>query len=181
MINEKMQKTANKTTKLIAELLKIPNSVIIETRLVDEYDVESDVVLSDDNTHLIITICVSDESLAMFFCIAHELRHVYQMMYIDEMFINYKLEKMHDMNEYNLQPEEIDANAFAVFLCESIFNVGCPPLDETTEMVMKRIENRFEELLEEYQMDLSFDYVRRRFQNNQIFKIFRESAKKYQD
>ncbi|MCR4996111.1 MAG: hypothetical protein K6A61_02295 [Butyrivibrio sp.] len=178
MIDEKLQKIANKTSKLIAELLKLPDSEKYEIRLVENNEVEGEVKVSEGK--VLITCEVSDEPLAMFYTIAHELRHMHQMLYMDEFFKNYTLENMHDMNLYNEQPEEIDANAFSGFLCEAIFNVGCPPLEETSEKVMKKIERRAIELFQEYYSTSDFDYIKRRFQNNQIFEIYRNSAKKYQ-
>ncbi len=178
MIDEKLQKTANKTSKLIAELLKLPEPEKYEIRLVEDYEVEGEFKVSEGE--LVITYRVSDEPLAMFYTIAHELRHIHQALYIDEFFKTYTLENMHDMNLYNEQPEEIDANAFSSFLCETVFNVGCPPLEETSEKVMKKIEKRAIELFHEYYPTSDFDYIKRRFQNNPIFEIYRNSAKKYQ-
>ena len=179
MIDEKLKKTANKTSKVIAELLKLPEPERYTIKLVEDYEVEGEVKVSEDD-NLQITYRVSDEPLAMFYTIAHELRHIHQALYIDSFFKNYTLENMHDMNKYNEQPEEVDANAFASFLCEAIFNVGCPPLEETSEHVMKKIEKRAIELFHEYYTSSDFDYAKRRFQNNPIFEIYRESAKKYQ-
>ena len=45
---------------------------------------------------------------------------------------------------------------------------------------MKKIERRAIELFQEYYSTSDFDYIKRRFQNNQIFEIYRNSAKKYQ-
>lgn len=124
MIDEKLQKVANRTAKLIGDFLKLTEPEKCEVRLVEENKVESSVQLSEDKDHPLIICRVSDEPLAMFAVIGHELQHIHQMLYIKEYFQNYSLEEMCDMNAFNFQPVEIDANAFTIFLCETIFNVG---------------------------------------------------------
>lgn len=180
MIDEKLQKVANRTAKLIGEFLKLPEPEKYEVRLVEENEVEGSVQLSEDKDHPLIICRVSDEPLAMFTVIGHELRHIHQMLYIEEYFQNYSLEEMHDMNAYNDQPAEIDANAFTIFLCETIFNVGCPPVEGFSSKIMQKIEKRTIQLFHEYYTDNEFDYLKRRLQNNPIFEIYRNSARKYQ-
>lgn len=181
MIDARLQKTANKTAKAISEFLRLPEPEKYEIRLLEENDVEGSVQLSEDKDHPLIICRISDEPLSMFTVIGHELRHIYQMLYHEkEYFANYTLDKMHDMNAYNEQPAEIDANAFTCFLCETVFNVGCPPIEGCSKTVYKKIEKRAIELFHEYYADTEFDYLKRRLQNNAVFDIYRESAKKYQ-
>lgn len=180
MVDEKLQKVADRTVKVLGGLLRLPKIEAIQIRLVEENDVEGSVELSEDRHNLLITYRVSNEPLDMFYVIAHELRHLYQMMYErDKFFLNYSFEDMHSMNKYNMQPEEIDANAFSCALCELFFNVGCPPKDECSKEVMDKIAERAIEIATDYMQDSEFDYAMRRFQSNPIFEIYRSSALKY--
>lgn len=177
-IDAKLQKVANKTAKFIGQLLELPEPEKYVIKLVEENDVEGSVESLEGN--VVLTYRVSDEPLSMFFVIAHELRHLYQFLYQREKYSGYSLEELHNFNNYNLQPAEIDANAFAAFLCETVLGVGCPPLEETSEEVMKKIQDRTIEIFHEYYTTDDFDYFKRRIQNNQLFEIYRQSAKKYQ-
>lgn len=61
-----------------------------------------------------------------FFAIAHELRHVWQLNYKKEKFFSdYKPSNFcSSLKEYNLQPAELDANAFAGLVMIYFFNLG---------------------------------------------------------
>lgn len=63
-----------------------------------------------------------------FFAIAHELRHIWQIRTEHAIYFkNYKpLNLCKNLNEYNSQIEEIDANAFAGYIIREFF--GLKPL-----------------------------------------------------
>lgn len=61
----------------------------------------------------------------LFFAISHELRHVWQMKKHKEIFFKsyHPREEFKNVNDYNMQLAEIDANAFAAFIIEECFGV----------------------------------------------------------
>lgn len=60
----------------------------------------------------------------MFYAIAHELRHRWQYLNHWDIASHADITEL-SVEDYNLQPEEIDAHAFAVVVMRSI---GCEPL-----------------------------------------------------
>lgn len=81
----------------------------------------------------------------LYFAIAHELRHKYQIDRKIYDFNNYKLSDNIDLKNYNLQPQEIDANAYAALFMMSLF--GTKPLfNGLDEDVKKAINKRIDEL-----------------------------------
>lgn len=57
-----------------------------------------------------------------FFAIAHELRHVWQHKKDEAVLWGYKpIELCNFIDEYNLQPAELDANAFACIIMNNFF------------------------------------------------------------
>lgn len=81
-----------------------------------------------DENKQVKSIKVSDECediLDIYFAICHELRHVYQMEYAPSIFKQYTaIDKGLSTEEYNLQPAEIDANAFAAVYMHKKFGVS---------------------------------------------------------
>ena len=77
------------------------------------------------------------------FAIAHELRHAWQLQTDEELyFSNYKSANELSVVEYNLQPAEVDANAYASVIMSDYF--GLKPLfnglpEEVTTAIRKRI------------------------------------------
>jgi len=58
------------------------------------------------------------------FAIAHELRHIWQIRNnYDEYFTNYKTSNEIEVEAYNNQIAEIDANAFATIIMTDFFNL----------------------------------------------------------
>lgn len=85
----------------------------------------------------------------LYFSIAHELRHKYQ---IDNELFNYdtyQTREVLDVKEYNLQFEEVDANAYASIILITGFGVK-PLFQGLEEEVKKAIQKRMDEILEEY-------------------------------
>lgn len=84
-----------------------------------------------------------DDPRDMFYAIAHELRHRWQYLQHWD-FASHADSTELSVEEYNLQPEEIDAHAFAVVVMRSI---GCEPLlNGLSDEVKKRIFERAEKL-----------------------------------
>lgn len=86
-----------------------------------------------------------DDIKDLYFAIAHELRHKYQIDRNMFDFNEYKLSNKIDLKKYNLQPEEIDANAYAALIMMSTFGVK-PLLNGLDEDVKKAINKRIDEL-----------------------------------
>lgn len=97
---------------------------------------------SDGNTIFVNLPDAPD--LDVFFAISHELRHVWQIRtnrayYFD----NYIPPEAIDQKSYNMQPAEIDANAFSVCVMSTLFGIapdfkGLP--DDVRDCIFKRAE-----------------------------------------
>lgn len=83
----------------------------------------------------------------LYFSIAHELRHKYQIDRKMFDFKDYKLSDNIDLKTYNLQPQEIDANAYASLIMMSLFGVK-PLFNGLDEDIKKAINKRIDELAE---------------------------------
>lgn len=83
------------------------------------------------------------------FAIAHELRHIWQIKTDKSLYLkDYKtVDLCKNVEEYNLQLAEIDANAYAGFIMINMF--GLQPLFEgMNEKVKKKIEARIQYITE---------------------------------
>lgn len=89
----------------------------------------------------------------MAFAIAHELRHKYQIDTHVFDFDNYKTSNELSIREYNLQNEEIDANAYAYIVLLDFFKLKVDfklllKDDVVADTIMKRVdvivENEYE-------------------------------------
>ena len=81
----------------------------------------------------------------LYFALSHELRHKYQIDRKIFDFENYKLSDKTDIKAYNLQPEEIDSNAYAALIMMSTFGVK-PLLNGLDKDVKEKINKRIDEL-----------------------------------
>lgn len=85
-----------------------------------------------------------DNIYDIYFAICHEMRHLYQLTYNQDIFKNYiELSDEIDTEKYNLQAAEIDANAFATIFIEQ--NIGVRPLflgysDKVKEKIFERVD-----------------------------------------
>lgn len=86
--------------------------------------------------------------LDIMFAIAHELRHIWQMKNCPEIFQNYINSTDTDIEQYNLQSAEIDANAYAMVIMESGFGIT-PQFKGLSEKVKNKILLRANEIVEE--------------------------------
>lgn len=94
-------------------------------------------------------------SFDVFFAIAHELRHSWQVnTNFNYYFSDYKTRNELTNKDYNLQPAEIDANAFAKMVIFATFEAE-PLFNGLDEDVKSKIQNRYEELISEYAMYFS--------------------------
>lgn len=80
------------------------------------------------------------------FAIAHELRHVWQIKNNYELyFSNYKTINKLNVNEYNLQIAEIDANAFASIIMIDFFHLQQQYKNMSSDMIIA-IKNRMKKI-----------------------------------
>lgn len=81
------------------------------------------------------------------FSIAHELRHIWQIEnYHDIYFSNYQTVDKIGTERYNLQPAEIDANAFASIIMVDFFRLQ-PQYNGLSDSVVSSIKSRIDELV----------------------------------
>lgn len=86
------------------------------------------------------------------FSVAHELRHKWQQQTDPERwFTGYRPSAdCADADEYNLQPAELDAQAYAMLVMITLFNVR-PLFHGLSDRVIAAIRRRAEEIIEEEQ------------------------------
>lgn len=86
----------------------------------------------------------------IFFSIAHELRHVWQIRYHSGILDDYIPSDLSlTVDEYNLQPAEIDANAFGLVIMNTFFGIT-PRFDGLSAGVKDRIKEQARIIIEEY-------------------------------
>lgn len=97
--------------------------------------------LAEDGSYIIINIDQELDVRSIWFAVSHEMRHLWQMQ-------NNCIRKVYSpssglpLSEYNEQPEEIDAHAWAVVVMKNVFGVR-PTLDVNLgETVWKKIEDQ---------------------------------------
>lgn len=86
--------------------------------------------------------------LDIMFAIAHELRHKWQAENCSDIFQNYANSTEINVEQYNLQNAEIDANAYAMVIMESGFGVT-PQFNGLSERVKQKILLRASEIMKE--------------------------------
>lgn len=91
-------------------------------------------------------IAVSPE---LFFALAHELRHAYQIAN-GESLEEYRTSDRISVEQYNLQPLEVDANAFGALVMAEYFGI-VPQFQNMSNTVRKAINNRVKQLQKEYE------------------------------
>ena len=90
-------------------------------------------------------IAVSPE---LFFALAHELRHAYQIA-SGESLEEYRTSDRISIEQYNLQPLEVDANAFGALIMSDFFGI-VPQFRNMPDAVRKAINDRMKQLQKEY-------------------------------
>lgn len=90
-------------------------------------------------------IAVSPE---LFFALAHELRHAHQIAH-GESLEEYRTSDKIGVERYNLQPLEVDANAFGALIMSDFFGI-VPQFRNMPDTVRKAIKDRMKQLQKEY-------------------------------
>jgi len=94
-------------------------------------------------------ICIKNQapSADLYFSIAHELRHIWQLRTDPEKYMTgYKTRADLDVEAYNLQPAEIDANAFAEIISANLLQVR-PLFIGLPDSIRRKISSRAREIL----------------------------------
>ena len=86
------------------------------------------------------------------FSVAHELRHIWQIRTNKDIyFSNYKTVKQcKNLDEYNLQPAEIDSNAFAGLIMIEFFHIK-PLFSNMSKNVIARVSERMSIISQEFE------------------------------
>ena len=87
-------------------------------------------------------------SAELFFALAHELRHAYQIAG-GESLEEYRTSDRISIEQYNLQPLEVDANAFGALIMSDFFGI-VPQFRNMPDTVRKAIKDRMKQLQKEY-------------------------------
>ena len=81
--------------------------------------------------------------------LSHEIRHLWQSIHMPEAFRDYvQLSNRPTLEDYNLQPAEIDANAFALIIMTNFFHVR-PLFQNLSDNARSQIEQRAKQIDEE--------------------------------
>jgi hypothetical protein len=84
----------------------------------------------------------------LFFALAHELRHAYQIASCESLE-EYRTSDRISIEQYNLQPLEVDANAFGALIMSDFFGI-VPQFRNMPDTVRKAIKDRMKQLQKEY-------------------------------
>lgn len=96
-----------------------------------------------------IRIASADPSPDLYFALAHELRHVWQIRTNEQKWLaGYRPSSALDLIAYNMQPAEIDANAFAAIVMHDVFRLR-PVFQSLPEDIIKKIYARADEIARE--------------------------------
>lgn len=107
-------------------------------------DIKNRVLHLRQNAAEVVTVAGGVLDVSLCFSISHELRHIWQAdTALDYWFRDYSSGSS-DINAYNLQRAEIDANAFADMACIALFGVETIFVDMSPEVGQKIVERRRE-------------------------------------
>ena len=122
--------------------IQIKHDAFVSGTVLADYDYKNKkIVISDPKSY--------ENKADLLFAIAHELRHKYQIDHDMFDFENYKTSKELTTEEYNLQKEEIDANAYACVVMMDMFGIK-PLFNGLDDEVINKIWERAEEIVKEY-------------------------------
>ena len=83
------------------------------------------------------------------FKIAHELRHVWQRNNNwNKTISKHKSSKYLSIEEYNRQPEEVDANAFATIITDAMFGCDWDRIGFLSNTICKDLEKQMEKIVQ---------------------------------
>ena len=134
-----------KYIRTICDLLNIEIPQIVETGDV----LDTDTMLAKaDILNRKIYLSGKSKSMDFWFAIAHELRHIWQAQDdFDKWFGNYMQIENTDIETYNLQDAELDANAFAMIVMVDVFGVK-PKFNGLSPRIVEKIANRADKIAE---------------------------------
>lgn len=115
-------------------------------------DTATQIAAADIEKNIIYTKKGTDEKM-LFFAIAHELRHMWQAKNKKDLLIKFDKSKK-DIERYNEQEAEVDANAFATAIMVAVFNVK-PLFYEFDDKIKEKIYEKAKKIVEEFESDIS--------------------------
>jgi Zn-dependent peptidase ImmA (M78 family) len=101
-----------------------------------------------DSENLVLTLRSSASDLDVAFAVAHELRHLWQQQTERFDLEEHAVPGSVSTIDYNLQAEEIDANAFGALVMESFFHVR-PTFPSLPPDLVQMIDARKHTILKE--------------------------------
>ena len=102
-----------------------------------EYDKGKDILFYKDT-----------RTVEIFFSIAHELRHKWQLKYHPDWFEKYNSSKYLSVIEYNMQQVELDANGFAVIAYTDLLGLK-PTFDGVDKIIVNAIFDMADKIAKE--------------------------------
>lgn len=134
-----------KFSREICDILDIPVPVIKLVSTDRMHTVTQIAALTPDSVLIRNDIEISAE---LFFALAHELRHAYQIA-SGESLEEYRTSDRISIEQYNLQPLEVDANAFGALIMSDFFGI-VPQFRNMPDTARKAIKDRMKQLQKEY-------------------------------
>lgn len=129
-------------TEQISNILgiKAPNIIVDESQMSTKTQLAATMVGG-------IVMRNNDFTLDSAFALAHELRHVWQIALHEKEYFKNDYLRVGSVNvqDYNMQKAEIDANAFASIIMNAMFGVS-PMFKGLSAKVKTQIENRIHEI-----------------------------------
>lgn len=133
--------------------ISIPDSIVTDDKKFNKGTQLAALAYENEKSILYLRTKYEYGDVDMAFAIAHELRHKYQIDTHVFDFDNYKTSDKLSIREYNLQSEEVDANAYAYIVLLDFFKLKVDfklllKDDAVADVIMKRvdviIENEYE-------------------------------------
>lgn len=134
-----------KFSREICDILDIPVPVI---KLVSADRMHTDTQIAALTPDAVLIRNDIEVSAELFFSLAHELRHAYQIA-SGESLEEYRTSDRISIEQYNLQPLEVDANAFGALVMSDYFGI-VPQFYNMPDTVRKAISDRMKQLQKEY-------------------------------
>ena len=132
----------------ICELLDIPAPSISYD--VSHFSTETTMAQCELTNNIIHLNKIDKPTPDYLFAIAHELRHIFQYQDDEQFYLsNYKTsDNCSSIEEYNLQIEEVDANAFASIIMVEYFHMQ-PQWNGLSDKVIHAINDRINIIIHE--------------------------------
>lgn len=130
--------------KIVCDDLKIDKPIVKEVLFLHTPTQLAEYIPADN----LLNYRTGKMPLDIMFAIAHELRHKWQAENCPDIFQDYVNSTEINVEQYNLQNAEIDANAYAMVIMESGFGVT-PQFKGLSEKVKKKILLKANEIMKE--------------------------------